>query len=341
MKRFFTPAIAVTALALICIGCAEDPESGANDLNLKFFNAWINQNYKNAQQTPLGAYIIEDHAGSGKTVGDYETSPYLYVSYYATDLDGNYALYSDESLAKQLGTYQSCNYYGKKIWDRRETYGTYGLYAGLDDAIETMKVGGSRKAVIPGWLITNERYKNPQDYIDNVTGTDVIYSVTVHDAIQDIVKWEVDSLDAYVKHTMPGLDSTEFGYYYKQLVPPTDTTTFEDESTVYINYTGRLLNGQVFDSTIADTCKIHNIFVTGKSYAETSFTWNPKTDESKESSSNSSSFIKGFQKCLDSMRTGERGICIFYSGLGYAGKDTDKIPPYSPLIFEIEMIGKK
>jgi FKBP-type peptidyl-prolyl cis-trans isomerases 1 len=40
------------------------------------------------------------------------------------------------------------------------------------------------------------------------------------------------------------------------------------------------------------------------------------------------------------MKTGEKGVCIFYSELGYKGTGKGNIPAFSPLRFEIEMIGK-
>ena len=41
------------------------------------------------------------------------------------------------------------------------------------------------------------------------------------------------------------------------------------------------------------------------------------------------------------MRAGEKGICIFYSGLGYGIKGGGTtIPAISPLIFEIHMLGE-
>ena len=43
-------------------------------------------------------------------------------------------------------------------------------------------------------------------------------------------------------------DTTQVdGFYYKQLQAPSDTTSFPKDTTIYINYTGRLLNGLVFD----------------------------------------------------------------------------------------------
>ena len=143
---------------------------------------------------------------------------------------------------------------------------------------------------------------------------------------------------------MERVDSTMFGYYYKQVNPPSDTTTFPKDTTFYINYTGRLLDGKVFDTSIEDTAKVYGLYSAKKTYA-------PKYVNMKEnykditmgasSSETGSTLVDGFSYCLSKMRTGEKGICIFYSDLGYKGSGSGMIPAFSPLRFDIEMIGTK
>ena len=76
----------------------------------------------------------------------------------------------------------------------------------------------------------------------------------------------VDSLERYTARVMNDVDSTFYGYYYQQLKAPTDTTTLPRDTTFYINYIGRLLNGQVFDTTVEDTAKFYGIYSSSKTY---------------------------------------------------------------------------
>ena len=335
MKRFFAFACLSAAIALAG-ACAKAPVSGKNDLTKRYFDAWTLTHYPDAPKTPLGSVIIRDDAGTGSLVGTADDTPYIYCTYLATDLAGNISASSDEKTAQQLGTYSETSYYGPHVICRIEGM----LNAGVSEMMQTMRVGGTRTAAIPGWLMSTDVYETPEEYLANCSGTDAIYTFTILDAIQDIAKWEVDSLVRYMSRHYPGVDSTSYGYYYIQTAEPLDTTDFDSGSTVYINYTGRILTGQVFDSTIQDTTKKYRIYQEGKTYEPMSLTW-PSSDDEKVTFSEGSDMITGFEKCVHGMKAGEKGICIFYSGLGYGLNGTgDQIPGISPLIFEIQMLGK-
>lgn len=325
----------IAAVIILTGSCTKAPKTDANYLAKKYFDAWVNTHHPDAGTTTLGSRILSDIPGNGELVGSAEKTPFVYCTYRATDLEGNIAKTSSEQDAKQLGTYDETSYYGSYVLYRGENY----LYAGVSDMMETMRVGGTRTAAIPGWLMSNENYSSAEEYYKNESGSNAIYTFTIQEAITDIVKWEIDSLSSYMKHNYPGVDSTSYGYYYIQLDEPLDTTAFEKGNSVYINYTGRLLNGKVFDSTIQDTCKRNHLYVAGKAYSPTELEWYGE-DSENITFSGGGSMISGFEKCLSTMRAGERGLCVFYSGLGYSIDGSgEKIPAFSPLMFEIQMLG--
>ena len=132
-----------------------------------------------------------------------------------------------------------------------------------------------------------------------------------------------------------------YGFYYIQTQAPSDTTTIDRDATVYINYTGMLLNGDVFDTSISEVAKDAGIYSSSKSYTPMTVTLNEDYEEitTTTSSGSTGSLVKGFSYCVSLMKTGEKGTCIFYSDLGYEASAQDKIPAYSPLRFDIEMIG--
>jgi len=330
LLAFLSLAAALTAAS----GCAQAPATGKNDQAKRFFDAWSQTYYPNAEKTYLGSVILGEEAGTGELIGSNEETPYVYCTVTSTDLSGNVNSTTDKKLAQQIGTYSESNYYGPHVLSRAQGR----LFAGLIELMQTMREGGSRTAAVPGWLLTYDIYDTPEEYVKNCTGTDAIYSFKVHEGIKDIVKWEIDSLSRYMHRHYPRVDSTAYGYYYIRTAEPLDTNAFESSSTVYINYTGRLLNGQVFDSTVQDTAKVHRIWQDSKTYEPVSLTW--PTDDNKVTFSSGSDMIEGFEKCIHAMRAGEKGVCIFYSGLGYGLSGSGNlIPGISPLIFEVQMLG--
>lgn len=319
--------------------CAKDTTTLPNDGNKRFLEAWMKIHHPEAVKGDLGIYILEERTGSGREAGSAQDYPYAYVSYTATDLDGNILESTDASVAKRLGTYDSSkNHYGPVIRLRNST----NLTAGQEVVLNSMRVGGSRKAVIPGWLNTSSvRYSTEDDYLRNVTGDDSILSLELHDVISDLDAWQIDSMTRYMNrelHAAP--DSLKYGFYYIQTQAPVDTNGFASGSTVYINYTGRLLDGQVFDSTDEKTAKDAGIYSKSRTYGPFKVTMASEYKEiSFPSGGGTGNFVDGFSYCLSKMRKGEKGVCVFYSELGYQGSGKDMIPGFSPLRFDIEMIG--
>jgi FKBP-type peptidyl-prolyl cis-trans isomerase len=84
-----------------------------------------------------------------------------------------------------------------------------------------------------------------------------------------------------------------------------------------LKYTGRLLNGYVFDSNIS------------------------RTDSLNYTVGGANSYVQGFKVGVDKMRLGEKATFIFPSGLGYGGTAKNNIPAYSTLIFDIEIVAMK
>ncbi|MGN1212205.1 MAG: FKBP-type peptidyl-prolyl cis-trans isomerase, partial [Candidatus Cryptobacteroides sp.] len=124
--------------------------------------------------------------------------------------------------------------------------------------------------------------------------------------------------------------------------PAISEEEFASDTTITINYTGRLLNGHVFDTTIKDTAKVHGIYSSSNTYGTATVSWATSADElqlTTAGSSSSSSVISGFSKTLWEMKNGEKGVGMFYSSLGYGSSGSgSSIPAYAPLIFEIEII---
>lgn len=336
--------ISAIALALsLGTGCAVDETAGKNEAAKRYFDSWVSvQKQKHPgylwQQTELGSYILEWNEGTGIPAGKPEDNPYIRYTQTTTDLKGNFASTTDALVSQKVNVYNETYYYGPVISYR----GQNNIYAGVEEILGKMKEGGSVKAVVPGWLLTFKRYGSAAEYVEKVTGTDAIYTIKVTDVIADIEKWEIDSLSRYISANtdMAPADSSAYGFYYKQLRAPSSTREMPSDTTVYINYVGRLLNGLVFDTNVADSAKVYGIYSSKKTYKPSQIN---RSDDYKKITmgSDEGSIIDGFALAISKMKPFEKGRAIFWSGRGYTYKGSgDAIPAFSPLIFDIELVKK-
>ena len=354
MKKTLTIIMLCAAAAFLC-GCAKEKTESASDSVKREFEAWMSINYPGATASGRGVYIINDIPGAGDALTP-ETDLFAIVSYVWKDLDNNIEATTEEALAKQTGKYKEANFYGSATW----AFYPEAIYAGIYDAINGMKIGGTREFISPTWLNTYSDYPTEEQYLKKYKSSDChgssILSVTLLNKTSDIVKYQIDSIERYMlRNTGAKHDSTFFGYYYIRTKAPTDDESLKD-STVYINYTGRLLNGKVFDTTVEDTAKFYNIYNASKSYEPQKVYIGENVDKvsmgSDASASSSSSgygttdktasgLIRGFAYTLFNMKHYEQGTCIFVSSYGYSSSGSgSSIPAYSPLRFDIELVDK-
>lgn len=88
------------------------------------------------------------------------------------------------------------------------------------------------------------------------------------------------------------------------------------KQSVKVHYTGRLLDGTVFDSSVERGEPIEFALGIGQ-------------------------VIPGWDEGIALMSKGEKGILYIPSNLGYGGRQAGPIPPYSNLIFEVELVDFK
>ena len=305
-KNFFAPLAAICA-AILMQGCATSVDSPVNEAEKRYFDAWVAVNIPDWTKTEHWIYI--DEAGETVGTGDPVAEGYLFVEYTVRDLNGNITSSTSEETAKRLNTYKPQNYYGPKVWNTSSM--NAGVYYAVFD-LGGMKIGGKRTAVIPGWMASYTKYSTEEEYINNVTGnSDSIYEIELTGSSYDIEKLDTD----------------------------TTSTLFASDTTVYINYTGMLLNGQAFDTTKERTAKDNNIYSSSKTYEPVKITWSENWSGIKMGD-DGNSVKSGFAKTLWRMSCVEgvkSATGMFYSGFGYSYSGSgDVIPAYAPLIFEIE-----
>lgn len=326
--------------ALIILGtclaaaCSKSSEEGANDAAKRYFDAWRAIHYPDAVQKD-GIYIIEDIPGTG-AAWDMDTEIAL-ATYTIRSLDGSVSSNTEESWAKKLGNWNQTYYYGPQVII---TSGN-SSYAGVEMMLDGMREGGTRTAIIPAWLMTQTRYENLSDYLEVDSGNSAaIYTINLKGVTNDLPEYEYRQMREYAIREWGVSDtlSTAAVFFKSHTDFDGEPAEMPKDTTVYINYIGRRMDGQVFDTSIADTAKFYHIYDSSKEYAPVSITY---AEEAKDIKMGSSAPVGGFQYGLAAMHPGEKASFLFGYALGYGTTAKSKlIPAYSALRFDIEMVEK-
>ena len=132
--------------------------------------------------------------------------------------------------------------------------------------------------------------------------------------IEDFGEYEKVLLSRYFETEQLEAEPTESGLYILNLKEGTGELIARGD-TVEVHYEGRFLNGKFFDST-----KMRNEafqFVYGQEWQ----------------------VVEGLEEAIGRMRSGERSLVILPSRLGFGetGSSTGIVPPFTSLIYEVEI----
>ncbi len=325
MMREIKISIVTALAAFVMLSCAREKEESANDIQKRILSAYIAEYYPSATVMPSGLTYLNRTEGAGDAVERYNGA---YVEYTTKTLDGNYTSTNDVELVKFLGTYSKTTYYGPKLYE----IGYGNVYLGVEEMMLGMKKGGEATAIIPPWL-TKTQYSSSSQ----ASSVNTIYTFKLKHVVKDIVKFQIDSMASYAKIHYPGLDTTSYGFYFKNLVK-SDKDTVANNSSANVRYVGRLLDGFIFDTNIADTAKKYGIYQSSNDYKAL----NIKFEEELSTMVESSGMIRGFCKALKEMKHYEaKAFTMFYSDLGYTNAGKGQIGPFQPLIFWIYIEPKE
>lgn len=322
MTKRIPTIILFAIIAIAFVSCAQEKDESDNSIQQRILDAYVAVNYpQGLQSTASGIKIINFEQGKGVKLENYNAA---LINYTSKDLAGNVSSTTYKNVAQQIGSFAKTTHYGPSFF----TIGYGSTIVGLEELLLTMNKGAKIEAIIPPWLSI---------YAYSAGGTqqstsNIIYSISLEDVISDIVKYEVDSVSAYANRVYPGLDSLSKGFYFKKFFNSSaDTVAWGD--AVNVRYVGKLLDGFVFDTNIADTAKKYGIYNSSNTYQALSVTFKKDLDEMK-GGDGSSSLILGFCKALQKMKYEDTAISFFTSSYGYSASGKDKsIGPYSPIQF--------
>lgn len=129
-------------------------------------------------------------------------------------------------------------------------------------------------------------------------------------------KQEQEEIDKYLSDNSElAFELKPSGLYYYDVLEGTGSTTSQSD-TVYLFYTGKFLDGTVFDSNVASKDTL--ILPIGEGW-----------------------LIPGFDEGIQYMKVGGKAMLLISSDLGYGSVGRGRIPGYTPLLFDVELLKVK
>ncbi|MBI1339154.1 peptidylprolyl isomerase [bacterium] len=177
------------------------------------------------------------------------------------------------------------------------------VIAGWTEGLQLMKPGDQFMFNIPYDLAYGEMGRPPAI----PAKSDLMFRVELLDVIQTwslVTPWPTDS--AKVTRTASGLE-----YLVVSSGDPSGATATTDDF-VMVNYEGRLDDGEVFDSSF---------------------------DRGRPATFPVGDLIPGWVEFLTLMKPGDHWMVRLPSDLAYGAEGNGRIPPNSPLTFEVELMG--
>ena len=163
-----------------------------------------------------------------------------------------------------------------------------------------MKIGGIRTIIIPSDLAYGEEGIGPIP-----PNSDLKLVVELLDVKERIVAemWDVDSTK---------LKTTESGLQYS-IITEGEGETADSGNVVTVHYSGFLLDGTKFDSSVERDDPFNFLLGMGQ-------------------------VIPGWEEGLKLMKKGGKSRLVIPPELGYGGLSVGTIPPNSILIFDVELV---
>ncbi|MFD0794804.1 FKBP-type peptidyl-prolyl cis-trans isomerase [Mucilaginibacter litoreus] len=161
--------------------------------------------------------------------------------------------------------------------------------------------------------------------------TDAVFQAHITDYFKAqtdaIKKQEPAKIDKFVADKKLNVTTTKSGLKY-QITKPGSGPNLVPGDTAVLNYTGKLLDGKVFDSSFQDEAKKSKAFNPGRKY------------EPIKIAVAQSPVIQGWTEGLQLLNKGSKATFIIPSALGYGEQGAGGlIPAFAPLQFDIEILN--
>ncbi len=280
-------------------------------------NAFIEKNKITATPTATGIYVNFLTPGTGRNI---QKTEYVKMNLSVTTIDGK-KIFSTLDNGKPI-TFE----YGQPFDTK-----------GFDEAIGLMKNGSKATVVVPssmGFGEKGRKDRNGGDLIDPYSP--VIYDIEIlsvvakaqyekdmkaeeaaaKKAADEAMSKEPSLIQKYLSDNKISAKPSASGLYYIEKSKGSGAKALPGKK-VKVQYTGKLFNGKVFDSSLTRTPSKPFEFVLGQGQV-----------------------IPGWDEGIALMNAGGKATFIVPSKLGYGAQGNgNDIAPYSPLVFDVELVS--
>lgn len=278
---------------------------------------FITKNKVTVTPSASGIYVISLNPGSGRNIAK---ADFVKINLTVSSIDG-------KKIFSTLDQNQPITFEYGKPFDTK----------GFEEAVATMKKGSKATVVVPSAMGFGEQGKkdmNGQDII--APYSPVVYDIEVLDlktkaendkaikdeeaakkkAAADAETKEPSLIQQYIKDNKITAKPTASGLYYIEKVAGKGAKA-KAGNKVKVHYTGKLLNGKVFDSSLERKPVTPFEFTIGQGQV-----------------------IPGWDQGISMMSAGGKATLVIPSKLGYGAQGAgNDIPAHSPLVFDVELIS--
>ncbi len=293
-------------ISLFIVACTDNPDIML-EREHRLLELFLDQNNITTGPLPSGIYFLEKTTGTGLTP---VSGDFVIVEFTASLIDGTVFDTTSEELALKKGIFSADILYGSTKFRLLNTRAR-----GLELGLELMSEGGEARIIIPSTLGFGP---NQLDIVPPYST--LIYDIKLIKVIKDPIANEASEIQNYINlyrdstHLTIQSQSHAIGtfnheWHYIELLGGTGDSIV-DTKIVSILYSGKLLDGRVFDSNF------------GRS------PFNVTVGERR--------VVLGMELGLKKMKNGGRARIIIPSVLAYGEAGSGrKIPPFSPLVFDV------
>jgi len=140
----------------------------------------------------------------------------------------------------------------------------------------------------------------------------LLFIVAFSSSCKSKAEKEIDDRNVYLQENNITVNPTSSGLYYVEIQEGTDDFAHAGD-IVKVHYTGKFLNGDVFDSSYDRGEPIEFTLGIGQ-------------------------VISGWDEGIALMKQGGKATLVIPSNLAYGSNDYHSIPGYSTLVFEVELV---
>ena len=297
--KYFVPALVL----LIAFSCDDNSNHLHKEKEMRLLKQYLEAKNITAEPESSGLYFIPTNEGSGIKP---EMDHWVIIRYTAKTINDNIFDTTDEKVAISNNIYSASIIYGDKRLPLAST-----AIAGVREGLMMMREGGHATLIIPSHL----------GYGSAGIGRVPPYSTLIYDielvkVIKDPVAYEKQIIENYIAmyadSSHLAVTKMNSGLYYIEISEGTGDNLPEEDDIVSVYYNGTLTDGRVFDSN------------TGSS----AYTFTIGANQT----------IKGFEEGVKLMKKEGRSRLVIPSSIGYGKEGSgDKIPGFTPLVFDIKL----